>query len=810
MSSPNFLRSTRLMKATKFSATSPCMCSSPITEKSTNFSTFSSNYLETDIPLQASTRYTAIQPVHFASALALSSSTNNPLIGFATHAQIIKLGFSNDIFTNNNLVCMYSRCQLLNYALKLFCEMPQTNLVSWTSMISGCIRSDEHETGLAIYLEMMRSGFHPNEFALASVLSACAALDAIKLGNSFHAVSFKMGCERSSFLSSSLLFMYAKCGNIDAAELVFDCIEYPDFVCWNAMAESYSFCGYGFDAMRIVRLMHVKGFPVDKFTFFSALKACTVSENVNFGRQLHSLIIHHELESNTSMMNSLVDVYFRYEMTDLAMVVFHRIHEKDIVSWNTVFCGFAVTEDVNKVAALFSNMLHSGLKPNQVTFSAIFRLCGASENVCLGLQFSCFAHHLGFFHYPLVVNALINMFSKCGLMDKALFLFNSHGDSTTITYNEMIAGCNMNYHFTEALYIFKCLTKYGFRADEFTYTSVLSSCHGIQQQKIGEQIHARIIKSGFNSCGYICTSLINTYERIGSLRNSYKIFQGVEVRDLATWGAMISAFARQSFNNEAFSLLNFMRKFGANPDEFIFGSILNSCADNGVLNQCRCIHSLVIKTGYEMNCYLGSAAIDAYAKCGDIISSWMAFNGVSRDVILFNTMITAFAHHGMIMEAIEILEAMRRINMLPTQATFVAVLSACRHLGLVEEGQLVFDSISSVHGMVPSKDNYGCLVDLLARNGLFEKAKMVIESMPYEPWPAVWRSLLSGCGNYGKKEIAKLASEQLQLLQGDDGALVLLSNTYAEDGRWEEAENMRMRIVKQAVYKLPGFSVVGL
>ncbi|PKU69416.1 Pentatricopeptide repeat-containing protein [Dendrobium catenatum] len=812
MRSHNLVRWPQAMQAIKLFPSSLLICFAPIPKKTTNFSSLSSTDHETGIPLHVSSSYGTIQPLDFASALTLSSNTNNPIIGCATHAQIIKLGFSNDIFTNNNLVWMYSRCQLLNYALNLFYEMPQRNLVSWTSMISSCIRSDELEMGLAIYLEMMRSRFYPNEFTLASALSACCALEDIKLGKSFHAVAFKMCCERNSFVSSSLLCMYAKCSDIEAAELVFGCIDHQDLACWNAMAESYAFSGYGHYAMKIVCLIHSKDLPADKFTFVSGLKACTISGNVKFGGQIHSFIIYHELESSTSVMNSLMDMYFRYEMKDRAMLVFNRIHEKDIVSWNTVVCGFAQAEDEKEVVAYFSSMLYCGLKPNQVTLSSIFRLCGMRENIHFGLQFCCFAYHLGLFNHALVTNALISMFSKCGLMDKAFFLFSSHGNESTITYNEMIAGCNMNGYFTEALFMFHSLIKCGFRSDEFTYTSVLSACHGTQQHKIGEQIHAKIIKSGFNSFRHICASLISTYERLGSLGNSYKVFQGVEDLDLACWGVMISAFARQRFNYEAFSLLNSLRKVGENPDEFIFGSILNSCAGNGVLNQCRCIHSFVIKTGYEMHLHVASAAIDAYAKCGDISSSWTCFDCVLEynDAVTFNTMITALGHHGMISEAIQILEKMRRANVLPTQATFVAVLSACRHLGLVEEGQYVFDSISSTYGMLPSKDNFGCLVDLLARNGFLEKAKQVLESMPYEPWPAIWRSLLSGCQSHGEKEIARQASEQLQLLQGNDGALVLLSNSYAEDGRWEDSANMRMRIVQQGIHKVPGYSVVGL
>ncbi|KAG1365654.1 pentatricopeptide repeat-containing protein [Cocos nucifera] len=758
---------------------------------------------------QISNLYRRKDPFTFASALAFSSRINSSILGTQLHAQIIKLGFSKDIFSQNNLVVVYSKCEVLGHALKVFDEMAEKNLVSWTSMISGLVQNNEHDMGLELYIEMMRSGFYPNEFTLASVLSSCALIQAISFGHCIHSITLKLGLDRNPFVGSSLLLMYAKWGNIEAAEFVFECIGYRDLACWNAVVEGYALNGYGYDAMRIVTIMHQKGLIADQYTYISALKGCLTMGNLSFGRQIHCLIIQNEFENNTSVMNSLIVMYFRTGMKDSGVKVFGKTQEKDIVSWNTVISGFVQEEDEKQVVDLFSNMLLSGLKPNQVTLSVIFRLCGAKDDLSLGLQFFCFACHLGYLNDVLVVNSLINMFSKCYVVESAYFLFSNLTTRNLVTWNEMIQGYNLNGYGLEALQLFHSMVELGIEADEFTYLNVLGAFQG--NQKTCEQIHTKVIKSGFDSCSFVCSSLINAYSSFGLVGTYFKIFQDFRTVDLVSWGTIISAFLKKGFCSEALSLVNSLRETGQKPDEFILGSAMNACANIALLNQTKCVHSLVIKGGYEKHFCVGSAVIDAYAKCGDINSSKQAFDSVSRDddAILFNTMISAYSHHGLITDAIELFEKMKCANLCPTHATFVAVISSCSHLGLVEQGQHFFDTISSAYGMYPSRDNFACFVDLLARNGLIEKAKDVIENMPYEPWPAVWRSLLSGCRIYGNKEIGELAAEQiLKLMPNNDGAHVLLSNIYAEDGRWEDAEKVRMKMEEKGVQKACGYSIM--
>ncbi|KAI3831279.1 hypothetical protein MKX03_034065 [Papaver bracteatum] len=703
---------------------------------------------------------------------------------------------------------MYTKCGGLANGLQVFDEITDRNLVSWTSIISGCVQNGESALGLEIFTEMIENGFRPNEFAFGSVLRGCTSLEDINFGSSVHCLALKNGSLDNHFVISSLLYMYAKCGYVKTAERVFECIKDYDVGCWNTMIEGYALNGYSYEALQLLSLMNKKGMVVDQLTFISAIKGCSSLGDLNFGRQIHAMIIQSEAKLSSSVMNSLVDMYFKVGEKVSALQVFSQMHEKDVASWNTILSEFAHDGDA-MVVDLFTKMLRAGLCPNRITFSILFRFCGSLVDLSLGFQLYCLAYHLGFTNEPIVANSLINLFSKCGKPDIANSIFTGIPLQSITSWNEMILGFNLNGCTMEALELFANLWKSGMEVDECTICSILGTCTGVEHIAVGRQIHGVIIKSGFCSQNFVCSSLINSYGRFGLVEDCFIIFRGIKRLDLALWGAMISSLVRGGHINQSLDLLKGLIKDGQKPDEFILGSILNGCADVAAHTQTTSIHSIVIRIGLEMNLCVANAVIDAYAKCGDIESSRIVFNQSVRyaDCILFNTMIMAYARHGLVTEAIAVLEEMKLSNLLPSHSTFVSVISMCSHLGLVEQGQNFFDMISSVYGMVPSAGNYGCLVDLFSRNGYLEKAKYVLETMPFAPWPAIWRSFLSGCRTHGKRELGEWASKQLlELVPENDAAYTLLSKIYSDEGSWEDAAKVRLAMNESEILKKRGYS----
>ncbi|XP_068645396.1 pentatricopeptide repeat-containing protein At3g09040, mitochondrial-like [Aristolochia californica] len=744
-----------------------------------------------------------------AAALTLSSRENSHFLGTQIHAQVVKLGFDNDTFSQNNLLVMYSRSELLVDTIKLFGEMPKRNLVTWTSVISGAIQNGEYEMGLEIYVKMVASGFRPNEFTFGSVLQACSKLEAFELGSCLHCTSYKIGIHVNFFVASSLLHMYAKFGEVGTAEHVFECLSDPDPACWNAMIGGYVDNGYSHEAIRLVRKMHWQGLLFDQFTFVTALKGSSDTRDLKFGRQVHGLIIQSEMDSVPSVMNALMNMYFKAGKKNSASDIFDKLKQRDIVTWNTVITGFAQDEDLGEAVGVFSDMLLTGMRPNQVTFSVLLRMCGAVCSLSVGNQLYCLAYLLGLTINIVVANSLVSMFSGCGEMEYARYIFESLPIRPVVSWNEMLCGYNLNNCSLYALKFFRHLKESGVDANGFTYSSILGACCKAEHAETTRQIHVSVIKSGFDSNCFVSSSLINAYATFGKIADLLEIFHNINGVDVVSWSSMISAFSQQGHNYEALLFLYCLIEGGEKPDEFILGSVLNACSSLTDFGLSKCIHSFVIKMGYEDQVCVASSVIDTYAKCGDIASSRMAFNKLSNntDPILYNTMITACAQHGLFLEIVELFKKMKLYNLKPTHATFVSVISACSHLGLVDEGRRIFDSISSIHGMDPSKENFGCFIDLLARNGFLEEAKHAIKQMPFESWPAVWRSLLSGCKVHGNGDLALLAAKNLlQLDPENDAAYILVKNVLSEQGQWGEVELVKNMMKDRGIRKQAGYS----
>ncbi|EXB96393.1 hypothetical protein L484_023114 [Morus notabilis] len=748
-------------------------------------------------------------PVSIANALSIAENSKSYYVGSHIHAHVVKLGLVDEVYTRNNLIKMYTKCGVFHDGLKVFGEMSNRNLVSWTLMISGAVQNGDHEMGLEFFLGLVRSGFIPNEFGLGSVLKACAIAGAYEFGSTIHAFTLKTGIELNLFVGASILNMYAKLEDIQSAERVFESMPNLDVGCWNVMIGGYVQCGHGIEALKIVSLMLHRGINMDCLTFVNALKGCSGVANLEFGKQLHGLIIKGDVGFSTSLMNCLMDMYFSNGMMDSAMKVFHRIQNKDIISWNTLFSSISEDKDTTEIACLIHEFFLRGMKPNHITFSILFRLCGETLGLELGLQIFCLALNFGFHDEVNVTKSLINMFARCKAMKKARSLFETLCSKEITIWNQMICGYNLNHCYAESLKIFVRLWSLGIESNEYTFSSILEACSQIENQQVLRHVHGLIVESGFSSNGYIRSLLINGYVKFGLLDDSFQFFNDFDRLDEVSWGTMISALAHRGNIYEAINLLTALMEAGGEPDEFILGSILSYCASISGYHLTKIVHSLALKTGLETQVFVASAVIDAYAKCGDIDSAKMAYRQScgSYDVVIFNTMIMAYARHGLITGAMEIFKTMKSVKLQPSQATFVSVISACSHMGLVDEGGLLFGLMISDYKMEPCKDVYGCLVDMLSRNGRLENARQMIEKMPYAPWPAILKSLLNGCRIHGSRELGEWAAEKLlQLVPEDDTTFILLSKVYSERGDWEDAGKVQRDMIERGVLKDAGCS----
>lgn len=749
-----------------------------------------------------------------ADALSLAVNLRSSILGSQIHGRIIKVGLSNDVFSQNNLIKTYINCKLSSDAHKVFDEMPDRNLVSWTLIISGANKNGEYGEAMESYIAMMRTGyFQSNEFALGSIMKACISIGAFDFGLCIHCFSVKIGMDRNVFVGSSLLYMYSKYGGIETAERLFEGLNSCDLGCWNAMVGAYVQCGHGLEAINTVSSVHSYGVLMDEFTFIHALNACSLTRDPDFGSQIHGLIVRNGSELMVTLMNSLIDMYFKTGANDHGWKLFQTMECKDIASWNTILSVSSLDTSVKQVVTLFSDFLVSGLRPNRITFSILFRICGDVLESELGQQLYALAFRLGLHEDPHVTNCLISMFCRCNAKETARLVFDCIPSRNLQNWNEMIHGYNLSYDL-EALKLFTKLWGSAIKPDECTFSCAVEACYKTENAQVGRQVHGIVLKSGFASNGYVCSSLIHGYARFGFLTDSYAFFN--QKMDIVCWGALISALVDQGYTSAAITLFNHLKEDGQNPDNFILGSVLNACASIASLNLTKYMHGQVFKLGLDTDEYVSSAVVDAYGKSGDIKGATTVFHESHKyaDVALYNTMIMAYANHGQVTEAMEVYKMMKSTNLQPSQSTFVSVLSACSHAGLVDLGRKFFKSITLDYKMDPSPDNYGCLVDLLSRNGYLQEAKGVIEGMPFPPWPAIWRSFLNGCRIHGDKKLGKEGAEKLFHMFPESktaaAGYVVLSKIYCEDGNWEDGLKVRKVMVDKGIRKDFGCSWINV
>ena len=303
--------------------------------------------------------------------------------------------------------------------------------------------------------------------------------------------------------------------------------------------------------------------------------------------------------------------------------------------------------------------------------------------------------------------------------------------------------------------------------------------------------------------------IIEMLMKSGQCDVAKKVFAKMPVRDVVSWNTMIGGYVKNSRFVDALRFFRGMLSAKVEPDGFTFASVVTGCARLGALSNAKWVHDLMVEKRIELNYILSAALIDMYAKCGRIDVSKQVFDDAERDhVSVWNAMINGLAIHGLGLDATAVFSRMELENALPDCVTFIGILTACSHCGLVEEGRKYFDMMQNRFLIQPQLEHYGTMVDLLGRSGLLDDAYGMIKAMPMEPDVVIWRALLSACRTHRKKELGEVAIANISRLESGD--FVLLSNMYCSLKNWDSAENLRQMMKMGGVRKKRGKSWIEL
>ncbi|KAJ8749513.1 hypothetical protein K2173_025708 [Erythroxylum novogranatense] len=745
----------------------------------------------------------------FAPLLELCAISKAASRGRQIHAHMIKHNVvSSSVFLSTKLVFMYGKCGSISDAEKVFEEMFERNVFTWNSMIGAYASNEEPLRALELYRRMRVFGVPFDSCTLTCVLKACGAVEDIRCGSEIHGLAFKCGYDSSVFVSNSLVAMYAKCNDIDRARKIFEGMnERSDVVSWNSVISAFAINGPSIEALRLFREMRNIGVLPSTYTYVAALQACKDSSFRELGMEIHASILKSNQLNDVYVHNALISMYVRIGKMRKAAVIFYKLHKKDDVTWNSLLTGFIQHGLFFEALQFFYKMQEAGLKPDQVSLISIIAASGRLGYLLNGKEIHAYTIKIGLDSNSQVGNTIIDMYAKCCCMTYAGRAFAKITCKDFISWTTIIAGYARNDCYIEALELSRQVLINGMELDANMIGSILLACSGLKCFLKVKEIHGFSIRHGRSDL-VLQNSIVDAYGECGNINYAARIFESIEWKDVVSWTSMISSYVHNGLAIEALEVFYTMIDKGIEPDSITLLSLLSSTSSLSTMRKGKEIHGYIVRKGLIFDDSLSNALMDMYARCGNLEEAYKIFTGTrSKSLLLWTTMINAYGLHGHGKEAIELFYKMEEQRVSPDHITFLALLYACSHSGLTHDGKRFIQIMKSKYQLEPWPEHYVCLVDLLGRANHLEDAYHFVKSMRIAPTAEIWCALLGACRVHSNKELGEIAAQKLLDLNLDNaGNYVLVSNVFAARGKWDDVEDVRLRMKGSGLKKNPGCS----
>ncbi|MCO5566473.1 hypothetical protein L7F22_020150 [Adiantum nelumboides] len=559
-----------------------------------------------------------------------------------------------------------------------------------------------------------------------------------------------------------------------------------------------------------VRLLGSCGAAFTFYDYAHLLRHCGTSKALQGGRYLHFHIVEIFYEQNTFLGNLLVQMYGRCGVLDDAHYAFDNLVSKNVFSWSIMISTYVEHGQGRQALKVFQKMLYSQVIPHESTFVSILSACICAESLTEGKWIHKYACSCGVELDSMVGTALVNMYGKCGSLEGAMDVFDRLSERDLIAWSAMIGVHAQHGQDHKALHVFEQMLLVGMFPTSVTYLGLIDACTVSTNLASGVRVHASLVVSYCECDLKVCNALINMYGKCGRLEIARTMFDTMQERNVVTWSSMIGGYAQQEHGREALNIFWRMHVRNVEPDRVTFVCVLDACSSCAALTKGRIIHFVVIERGLESDLVIKSGLVNLYAKCGKLADAHCLFQKMEiRNIITWNSMISAYTQHGHSKLALRFYRQMLREGVLPSKVTFFSVLSACSFAGLLEEAKGYFDSMIRDYGLSPEAVHYNCLVDLYGRAGRLAESENLIKSMPCSPTSASWMTLLSACRVELDVPRAKYAAEKAAELDPKNAApFVMLSNIYAACCMWEEVYTLRKYMKEKGLKKQPGRSSI--
>ncbi|KAK7252590.1 hypothetical protein RIF29_36646 [Crotalaria pallida] len=733
--------------------------------------------------------------------------------GRAIHCLSIKYGMLVDISLGNALTDMYAKCGVLSSSECVFEEMDYKDVVSWNSIMRGSLFNGGPERSLYYFKRMSFSEEAADSVSLSCAISACLSLGELAFGQTIHGLGIKIGYNDSSHVSfsNSLISLYSQCGDVEAAETVFGEIAYKDIVSWNAMMEGFASNEKINEVFDLLLEMQMLGsFQPDIVTLTIILPLCAELMFSRVGRSIHGFAIRrHMVSDHLPLLNSLIDMYSKCNLVEEAQLLFNSATVRDLVSWNAMISGYSQNKYPEEAQNLFRELLCKGPYCSSSTVLAILSSCNSLNSLPFGKSIHCFQLKSGFLNHVLLVNSLMHMYINCGELRAGFSILHDNSDLADMaSWNTVIGGCVRGDHFQDALKTFGLMRlRPSLHYDSITLVSVLSACANLELLTLGKSLHGHVLKSPLGSNTRVQNSLITMYDRCGDINSAKVVFKFCSIPNLCSSNCMISAL---SHNKEFREALELFRHLQFKPNEITIVSVLSICTQIGVLRHGKQVHVHVFRSGILDNSFISAALVDLYSSCGRLDTALQVFrHSEEKSESAWNSMIAAYGNHGNGEKAIKLFHEMCESGTRVTKSTFVSLLSACSHAGLVNQGLWYYKCMLEKYGVQPETEHQVFVVDMLGRSGRLDEAYEFTKGLQSNGSSGVWGTLLSACNYHGELKLGKQIAEHLFILEPQNvGYYISLSNMYVAAGSWKDATDLRQSIQDQGLRKTAGYSLI--
>ncbi|KAL6008288.1 hypothetical protein ACLOJK_033794 [Asimina triloba] len=536
------------------------------------------------------------------------------------------------------------------------------------------------------------------------------------------------------------------------------------------------------------------------------LESSSSSSTLSFSHfhQIHTQLIIAGLSQHPLAAGRAIKTLCRSPSSlHLAVSFFRGLHAPDAFICNTIIRSFLNFNGPDQALAFYHrHMLPQCVPPNHYTFPLLVKICAELGSIQEGAKTHCCILKHGSGSDLFVLNSLIHMYFVFGMIEEACRVFDERSDSDLVTWNSMMDGYVKCGRVQEARWIFDEMPE----TDVVSWNTMIAGYVAIGDLTSAEQLFGEMPVKDVVSWNV----LIDGYARIGEVSLASDLFNQMPKRNVVSWNAMLALYSRSKTYRECLRLFDMMMADGeTQPNEATLVSVLTACANMGMLDRGKWVHSYIKENKrIEHDVLLLTSLLTMYAKCGDMSSASEIFENMpEKSVVSWNSMIMGYAMHGQGEKALEMFLEMEKRGPMPNDATFICVLSACVHGGMVLEGWWYFNLMHRVYKIKPNVDHFGCMVDLLSRAGFLRDSEELIKKIPMEETTALWGALLSACKTHSDSKLGERVGKRLIELEPEDvGPYVLLSNIYAAEGRWDDVEVVRKMMKERGLQKPAGFS----